>query len=243
VHWSENRPVLESSLEDVPGSEFYHLSTPVINQTYAGLHLGVLGAYFADLRRPFNPARNDGLTEAQLAYSRDSVRWQRWAEPLIPRGKPGAFDWGGVYCGYPAIKGDRLFFLYTAHPSRHGVKSSPYTGLATLRLDGFVSVESEGFMEGTLTSRPHHWKAEALHVNVQAMGGRLKAQLQDETGQPIEGFTYAACDAISEDTIDTQITWHGQGDLTALRDRMVAVKFFFTPEVKLYSYTLRPAGA
>ena len=34
----------------------------------------------------------------------------------------------------------------------------------------------------------------------------------------------------------------GQGDLTALHDRMVAVKFFFSPEVKLYSYTLKPVG-
>ena len=243
LHWSENRPVLESSLSDTPGTEFYYMSGPVINQTYAGLHLGMLGAYYTDLQRPFNPTRSDGLTEVQLAYSRDSVRWQRCAEPFIARGEPGDFDWGGVYCAYPAIKGDQLYFLYTACSTRHGVSSIPSTGLATLRLDGFVSVEAEGFMEGNLTTRPYHWEARALHVNVQAQGGTLKVQLQDETGQALEGFACDACDAISEDTIDRQVTWQGQGDLTALHDRMVAAKFYFTPEVKLCSYTLKPMGA
>ena len=238
IHWSENRPVLESSLSDIPGTEFYHLSGPVINQTYAGLHLGMLGAYYTDLQRPFNPARNDGLTETQLAYSRDSVRWQRWAEPFIPWGKPGAFDCGGVYCRYPAIKENQLYFLYTAESARHGVASIASTALATLRLDGFVSVEAEGFMDGTLTTRPHHWKAKELEVNADAGGGALSVQLQDETGRALEGFAARDCDPIRQDTTDTPITWRGQGDLSSLHDRMVALKFVFSPEVKLYSYTL-----
>lgn len=240
--WSENRPVLESGLSDVPGQEFYFMQGPVINQTYAGLHLGLLGAYYTDLRRKFDPARNDGWTETQLGYSRDSVRWQRWAEPFIPRGRPGACDWGGAYCGYPAIKEDLIYFLYTAEPTRHGIAGVPSVALATLRLDGFVAVQTEGFMGGTLTTRPHHWKARALHINVDVGTdeGRLRVQLQDETGRTLEGFGVEDCDPICEDSIDKPVTWQGRSDLGLHHDRMVAVKFFFSPEVDLYSYTLKP---
>ena len=240
LHWSENRPVLESSLQDTPGEEFYYLANAGINQTYAGLHLGVLGVYYTNLSHVFNPARNHGVTEAQLAFSRDTVRWQRWREPLIPRGERGAFDYGGVYCGYPVVSEDRIHFLYTGHSTPHGEKTStPQLGLATLRLDGFVSVEAEGFMEGSLTTRPHHWKASELRVNTQAARGALRVQLQDETKTPLTGYTFADCDPVSEDTLDKRVTWQGKGDLSALHDQMVAVKFKFTPEVRLYSYTLQ----
>ena len=39
--------------------EFYHMEGAVVNQTYAGLHLGMLGAYHTDLRRKYDPARNE----------------------------------------------------------------------------------------------------------------------------------------------------------------------------------------
>ena len=132
------------------------------NQTWAGLHLGMLGAYQADLRRRYDPARNDGVTDCQLAWSRDSVRWERWPEPFIPRGEPGSFDWGGVYCEYPVICGDRLYFLYTGGNTWHGQRGTSTLGLATLRLDGFVSVQSECFTEGVVVTRPHHWQAGEL---------------------------------------------------------------------------------
>ena len=239
LNWSENRPVLESSLRDIPGEELYYMATATINQTYAGLHFGVLGAYYTNLSHEFNPARNHGVTEAQLAFSRDSVRWQRWREPLIARGPKGSFDFGGVYCGFPAISEDGICFLYSGHSTPHGDKSSiPLLGLATMRLDGFVAVEAEGYMEGSLLTRPHHWKASELRVNVQSTGGTLRVQLQDETKTPVAGYTFADGDPIREDSLDQRVTWQGRGDLSALRDRMVAVQFRFTPEVRLYSYTL-----
>jgi len=237
IDWSDNWPVLESSLVDAPGSEFYHMQGPIVNQTYAGLYLGMLGAYYADLRRKFDPARNDGLTECQLAYSRDTVRWARWDEPFIPRGDPGAFDWGGVYCEYPVIRGDRIYFMYTGNSERHGKPSGTAFGLATMRLDGFVSVETEGFMEGILVTRPHHWNAAKVRVNVQAPNGRLRVQLQDETGRACEGFGDEDCEPIGEDAVDEVVKWKG-GDVRSLEGKMVALKFTFSPEARLYSYTL-----
>ena len=166
-----------------------------------------------------------------------SVRWARWDEPFIPRGDPGAFDWGGVYCEYPVIKGDRIYFMYTGNSERHGKPSGTAFGLATMRLDGFVSVETEGFMEGILVTRPHHWNAAKVRVNVQAPNGRLRVQLQDETGRACEGFGDEDCEPIGEDAVDEVVKWKG-GDVRSLEGKMVALKFTFSPEARLYSYTL-----
>ena len=242
VHWSGNRPVLESRLGDTPGLEFYYLQGAVRNQTWAGLHLGMLGAYHADLRREYDPARNDGVTDCQLAWSRDSVRWERWPAPFIPRGEPGAFDWGGVYCEYPAIAEDRLYFLYTGGSTWHGQRGASTLGLATLRLDGFVSVQSEGFTEGVVVTRPHHWQARELRVNVQSLTGGLKAQLQDETGRAFEGFSTGEVEPVRADAVDAAVSWKGRArDLRELKGRMVALRFTLGPEDRLYSYTLVPA--
>ncbi len=243
VHWSGNRPILESRLGDTPGLEFYYLQGAVRNQTWAGLHLGMLGAYHADLRREYDPARNDGVTDCQLAWSRDSVRWERWPEPFIPRGEPGSFDYGGVYCEYPAIRGDRLYFMYTGNSTWHGQRGESTLGLATLRLDGFVSVQSEGFTEGVVVTRPHHWSACELRVNVQSLTGGLEVQLQDETGRAFDGFSTGEVEALRMDAVDAPVSWKEKGrDLRELEGRMVALRFTLGPEDRLYSYTLVPAS-
>lgn len=160
-----------------------------------------------------------------------------------PSRPAGRVRLGGVYRRYPAIKDDQLYFIYTGQSGRHGMPSEPTTGLTALRLDGFVSVETEAYMPSTLLTRSHQRAADALHVNVEATGGVLSVQLQDETGEALDGFSHEECDPISVDAVDAQITWRGRGDLTSLAERTVAISFKLTPEAKLHSYTLRPTEA
>ena len=94
-------------------------------------------------------------------------------------------------------------------------------------------------MEGTLVIRPHHWNAAEVRVNVQSPTGGLKVQLQDETGQAFAGFGAEDCEPIAEDALDASVRWHGLGDVRSLSGKMVALQFSFSPEDKLYSYTLR----
>ena len=161
---------------------------------------------------------------------------------FIPRGEAGAFDWGGVYCEYPAIGDDQLYFMYTGESTRHGISGLPSFGLATLRLDGFVSVETVSFMAGTLVTRPHHWNAAEVRVNVQSPTGGLKVQLQDETGRAFGGFGAEDCEPIVEDALDAPVRWRGSGDVRSLSGKMVVLQFSFLPEDKLYSYMLRVAS-
>lgn len=107
--------------------------------------------------------------------------------------------------------------------------------LGDLRLDGFVSVEMVGFMEGTLVTRPHHWNAAEVRVNVQSPTGDLKVQLQDETGRAFAGFGADDCESIVDDVLDAPVRWRGSSDVRSLSRKMVALQFSFLPEDKLYS--------
>ena len=99
--------------------------------------------------------------------------------------------------------------MYTGNSERHGVPSGTAFGLATMRLDGFVSVEAEGFMEGVLVTRPHHWHAKEVRVNVHSLHGGLKVQLQDEMGHAFAGFGDEDCTSICADAINEVVKWRG----------------------------------
>ena len=84
--------------------------------------------------------------------------------------------------------GERAYIRYdVGRPTSRGLATGFPVCLA-LRLDGFVSVETVGFMARTLVTRPHHWNAAEVRVNVQLPTGGLKVQLQDETGRAFAGF-------------------------------------------------------
>ena len=97
-------------------------------------------------------------------------------------------------------------------------------------------------MRGTLVTRPHHWDAGEVSVNLQSERGGVSVQLQDETGRALEGFGEGDCDAVREDAIDRVVTWGGGADVRSLEGRMVALKFTISPGDRLFSYTLKPTG-
>ena len=62
-------------------------------------------------------------------------------------------------------------------------------GLATLRRDGFASVEA-GDEEGFLLTQPLVIEGETLHVNAECRGG-LRVEVTHDAGGPLEGYAAA----------------------------------------------------
>ena len=201
------------------------------NRTDGGLRIIMLNTYLTDLREPYTiedsenywgeskgptviPARIDGLVEPQLAVSRNTVSWTRYRQPFIQRGQPGAWDWGQVYASGPVRHKEKLLFFYNGSDLTHNGRSPrPYEkayarpvrrgiGLATLRPDGYVSIEADSYASGCLTT--HRFRQEfggRLNVNVDASAGELGYEVLEDTGKPIPGFTVSDCDPIRCDTL------------------------------------------
>src|SRR5205807_3762803 len=69
------------------------------------------------------------------------------------------------------------------------------TGLATLRRDGFASMDA-GSQPGTLTTRPLVFSGKHLWVNADAIHGELRAELLNQDGTVIAPFHRDNCRAM-----------------------------------------------
>jgi prepilin-type processing-associated H-X9-DG protein len=83
-------------------------------------------------------------------------------------------------------------YLYRAEGTGRQTKFNGSTGLATWKLDRFVSVDgpAEG---GTLTTAPVRFKGKRLEINAaMKAGGQVVVELLDAAGRPIRGFEPSA---------------------------------------------------
>ena len=107
-------------------------------------------------------------------------------------------------------------------------------GLAKIRLDGFVSVDS-GDGEGTLTTKPLVFDGNRMTVNADASAGALAVEIRDADGSGIAGYALAQCRALTADAIRQRVTWDGDAGLAALAGRPVRLKFILRG-AKLYAF-------
>ena len=88
------------------------------------------------------------------------------------------------------------------------------TGLATLRRDGFASVNdlANGRSRARLMTRPLIWFGPLDWLFVNFVGENLRAEIQDvATGVAISPFTLANSVALSNDTTRAAMHWLGEG--------------------------------
>ena len=185
--------------------------------------------------------RNDIL----LGFSRDGFHWDRpdrtrfiactWDE--------SSWRFGNVQScvGSPLVVGDELYFYFNSRPKP--VPADPgwdhdfHTGLATLRRDGFASMDATGTQ--TLTTRPVSFQGKYLFVNVDCPAGSLKVEVLNEASQVISPFTLANCDAISADTTLIKVTWGANDALSALAGQPIRFRFTLT-DGSLYAFWVSP---
>lgn len=169
------------------------------------------------------------LTELQLAFSRDGFHFSRPVrdQAFLPAARQaGAWDRGYVQSvgGVCLIHGDELWFYYIGFAgdesnrntdwTLNGMYSGACTGLATLRRDGFASLEAAQRPAALLTrplvceSRPF------LYVNAAiAPEGWLRAEVQDAQGHPLEGYGLDDCLPLQGDGCQLRLSWKGHPEL------------------------------
>jgi len=136
------------------------------------------------------------------------------------------------------VVGDRLYFYMSG---RSGAPQGPgenATGLATLRRDGFVSMDA-GDAGGTLTTRPVKFHGKYLFVNADSSQGELGVEVLDAGGRVIAPFSLDNCIPIRIDNTLQQVTWAGGDDLSALAETPVKFRFHIR-DGSLYAFWVAP---
>ena len=240
VHWGPTRRVLAPDAFDPPDTQFYGLSA----FPFAGQYLGVLWVYHTYPQ----------TLDMQLVSSRDGSLWDRTADRklfmhLVPTNEypGGAFDDTQIYpVSAPVEEDGRIWLFYSGFKVPHNALAADQDGrigLATLRLDGFCSLDATS--PGHALTRPFTWKGDHLRLNAATSGptpgapgdgsGGITVQIEDEGGRAIPGFAAGQCTPFRGDETEALVDWGGRSDLGGLRGRTVQLRLG-VEDANLYSF-------
>jgi hypothetical protein len=183
------------------------------------------------------------LTDLELGFSRDGFHWHRPDRSGFIAGTRRDGDWDRAYLhsttGVFVLLNDQLVFPYTAFSGiapdgSRGMYHGGSIGIATLRRDGFASLDADA-RGGTLTTRPVTFNGRHLFVNVDCPQGELRAEILDADGKLIEPYASARSKAVSADHTRQRIEWSGADDLASLAGKPVRFRFHLT-NGRLYAF-------
>ena len=189
------------------------------------------------------PARGK-INEICVGFSRDGFHWDRPSrEPIVPVSEdPQAWNHSNVQSagGCFLVVGDKLYFYVSGRTVRdiRVRKGFSSTGLATLRRDGFASMDAAD-ERGELTTRPLRFSGKHLFVNLEAAEGQLQVEILDEDSEVIPPFARKNCVPLSTDETLVAVHWEGTEDLSAIRGKPVRLRFILE-RGHLYSFWVSP---
>jgi len=249
------REVLSYDYPDHFHSEF----NDVKPYPYAGLYLATVTMFEcsgADIYKGTPGGRDSGkddcATHLQLASSRSSdlSEWQRAGprDPLIDRGADGEWDSAFISASdFPVEVGNELWLYYGgfAHTQQHqccqvfagsAMKRGDVAtgiGVATMRLDGFVSLDSVA-SPARLTTKPLRFSGERLEVNA-AVRGSLRFAVLDEEGHALPGLGESDCEPLEGDSVRHVARWQDESRLRQLAGLPVRLAFHLQ-DAELYAF-------
>lgn len=236
VTWTPPKPFLQALNEE----ETLYNNTGFV---YGEQYLGFL--------THFDRRADEQTQTLRLLASRDGETWMRLpGDPLIPTSDVGEWDrFQILLTGAPPIRvQDKLYIYYRGTARRHAKIAGEFEpriakdqdpktmsiGLATLRLDGFASMDAS-FDGGSLTTRPLFLGGNALSLNVRCDYGQVLIELLDAQDHPISGFSKEDCVPLQIDSVDARVAWRNQRSFAGLKEQPVKIKFYLF-NARLYAY-------
>lgn len=245
--WSDKLDEPDPQIGEVP--QLYDLNAVA----YESIMLGLIAIFFG----PPNPvAAEQGVpktNDLELGFSRDGFHWDRPdRRPFIPATRTPS-TWGRGYIhaagGTCLVVGDKLYFYYGAwsgesprlsgsmmggHQAANAMYAGGGTGLATLRRDGFASIDA-GQDGGLLTTKLVTFDGRHLFVNADTISGELRVEVLDRHGTVVAPYSADNCVPMSIDGTRQMVMWEGSDDLSTLRSTPLRFRFHLT-NGSLYSF-------
>ena len=194
--------------------------------------------------------------DLQISFSRDGHVWTRpERRAILSVGPRGSGEDGQLYPRRPPVEladGDWALpymtrsSLHTVDPQHQPAlfpeMQPPQDKWARWLPHRFCGVEAEN--EGRFTIPTVYRQENELHLNYRcAPGGWISIELLQAIPakdvpdvDPLEGFTFAACDRLVGDEVDQVVTWNGKSDISGVGEMAaIRVKMF---QAKLFAYRI-----
>ena len=224
LHWRRSVLALEPDVGDPPQTQIYGMQM----SPYGNFIMGWVSMFNTRVS-DFGWSKMQGTMDVQLAHSRDGYCWHRTAlgERFIPLGEEGSWEAQLVIPSTaPVLLDEEIRFYYSAAPYPHGGPSDTEEeciGMASLRIDGFVSLRAGEGM-GELCTRPFALREPEIFVNADASEGEVKVEVCERSGGPIEGFGFGDCRPIHGNGVAQRGVWADGADSSRIVKRPIRLR-------------------
>jgi len=229
INWSD--PVA-MSFGDTP---LEHLYTQQTSPYYRAPHIYLaIGARFMPNRQVVSDEQAKKLnvdakyykdcSDAVLMSSRGGAMYNRTFMESFIRPGIGLENWVSR-SNYPALNvvqtGETEMSVYVnenyAQPSAHIKRYS-------LRIDGFASL-SASYIPGQVITKPFVFSGKELEINyATSAAGEIRVEIQDESGNPIAGFTMQDAQSIIGNEIKRVVSWNGNENIGKLSSKPIRLR-------------------
>lgn len=224
IHWTKPQPHVY--VEEVPWEHLYTNATvPCPGAEHILLSFPMRFVPDREKNTEGMDYPGGGLSDAVFMSSRDGIHWDRtFMEAWI---RPGwdQKNWTHRSCTPAVGIMETAPEEWSMYVSEHYGWSTNRLRRVTIRPHGFASVHA-GYAGGEAITRPLTFSGKTLRLNYATSAvGSIGAEIQDEAGQPIEGFTLSDRAPLYGDDLDAAISWRHGGDLSGLAGRPVRFRF------------------
>ncbi len=225
------------SSNSIQRTHFYGMSA----FPYESMYIGFLWIHRATNLLGDLPGYQVGPIHVEVVSSQDGVNWTREEgnrPPILELGANGTWDDGMVFTARaPVVEGGTLKLWYGGFDQVHDAglsRSHSAIGLATMRKDGFASLDA-GASVGTILTKTLTNATGPLHVNYQAsVGGSLKVEVLDANNNVFPGYSQADCVSLTGNSVDQTVSWQTHGELPPIPS-LVRLRFVLQ-NASVYSF-------
>ena len=221
VHWSPMRPNIYAP--GVPIEDFY---TSAITRCPGAEHLWLaFPKRFVPNRKKIASHPEPGLSDAVFMTSRDGEHWDRTFLEAWLRPGPDERNWTerSTMPAWGIVTRDAEPNEFTMYVSEHYRWPTNRLRRVTVGRHRFASLHA-GAKDGEVVTKPFTFAGSTLYLNYStSAAGSVGAELLDDAGHPIPGFTLAESETIFGDEFDHAVKWKG-GALTALVGKPVRLR-------------------
>lgn len=173
-----------------------------------------------------------GYIDGHLTYSYDGRSFNRtYRQPFVartPGGEPGS---GCILPSCLLVDSDNRIRIYSGGSRFHHFQTTEGPDAAlllhTLRLDGFMYLQSDGGT-GYIMTKPLRFTGPDLRINVSAPYGTVRVQLSELDGNPVTGLSFDECHPYRGDDLFYRPQWRSGLDPAAASGRLVRLEIAVT---------------
>ena len=237
LHWTEPKLVFTADEQDPSDFNLYTNAAVKYSRAASAFFMFPMILY---TDRSYPGAPYPGLSDVRFAYSRDGIQWERtYREPFLTPG-PDERNWldrnpivgQGVIRTAPGELSLYYSDLFRDRESR--------IRRASLRADGFVSVDGPYEGWGEFTTRPLIFQGKELELNYKTGGGgAIQVEIRNEQGETLDGFQLEDCLPLVGDRIGGVVQWKSGADLSGLAGKPVRLRVRLR-DAGIYAFRFRP---